>query len=101
MGSRPLLAASCATLTPCRAAISESVSPGWTTYPPALANSGTPAPAAGEAAATSAAPGGGIISVEPLTSWAPDERPLAAASCATVRPSVAAIDESDSPAATT
>ena len=37
----------------------------------------------------------------PATSWASDESPLAAASCWTLSPSVAATEDSDSPAVTT
>jgi hypothetical protein len=44
---------------------------------------------------------GGISSVLPALSQASDGKPLAAASASTLRPSVAATDESDSPGATT
>ena len=78
------------------------MSPGWTTYPPGDTGAAVVAEeSTGAAAETTPPPCGGIISVVPLTSWASDERPLAAASWATVRPSAAATEDSDSPAATT
>jgi len=43
---------------------------------------------------------GGIINVDPSISCELEDRPFAAASCATLRPSVAAIDDSDSPGVT-
>src|SRR3984885_7837491 len=105
---------------PARAAIALSVSPGCTTYEqPAvlLAEAGT-AVAVEPVSSASASPSpdvtlettgaltpgscwGGICTVEPATSPASGERPFAAASWSTVRPSAAAIEESDSPGATT
>src|SRR5436190_805096 len=109
-GSRPLAAASCAMLTPARAAIADSVSPGWTRYPrePEELTPLDVMPAELDGAALEltgpATPAeldcGGIRSVVPEVSWEEGEMPFAAASSATVTPSAAATELSDSPGVT-
>src|SRR5437764_13711689 len=115
--SRPLAAASESGLRPAREAIPVSVSPGWTTYAPALlagaadavdatsSASLSPSPiedatpvavevAPDELATAVPDPCGGICSADPATSCVVGDSPLAAASASTVRPSAAAIENS-------
>jgi hypothetical protein len=112
-----LAAASCATVVPATAARALRVSPGWTTYCDDEASdvgTSTPepvslpagAPACSEATGVEAsdetpASCGGITSCDPVVSSAVAGRPFAVANCSTVKPSVAATDESDSPGSTT
>ena len=116
----PLAAASSAALIPARAAIADRVSPGRTTYAPegavddvetaplvptsSLSLSPSP-PEPREAFTPDAFVNeddvcGGIITVDPAMRCASADRPLAAASCATLRPSAAATEYRDSPGTT-
>jgi hypothetical protein len=103
-----LAAASWETLTPERSAIAESVSPGWTTYPPEPELRPLAATAPELAAVEleprgvtpTALPCGGIWRTEPVTSPESGEMPLAAASSETLKPSAAATELSDSPEVT-
>ena len=118
-GFSPLAAASASRLRPARAAIAVNVSPGWTTYAPALVAavvavapassaslSPSPPPAVlvtAGAAGVGVEPGccGGIWMVDPAISWAVGESPFAEASWDTLSPSAAAIEDNGSPGAMT
>ncbi len=95
-GSRPLAAASESTLTPARAAIALSVSPGRTTYDPP---DPPPAPALDDAEAPAELPLSDRAVPESSTLFG--LRPLAAASESTLSPARAAIALSVSPGCTT
>ena len=99
VGSRPFAAASASTVVPDRAAIADSVSPGWTTYEAleaVVSLTGTTVP---EELDDAEEPD--RRSTVPINRNAFGLRPLAAASESTLRPARAAIAESVSPGWTT
>ena len=108
--ARPFIHATCEAGTPARAASPESVSPGWTVYPPmgagALEDGEDVVPLAAVpvvapcCSVRAASPSAGIITVEPSTTFASGESPLNAASERVVKLLAAAIVHRVSPGPT-
>lgn len=99
-GSSPFIRASWSRVSPLRAAIADSVSPGHTVYAPAGVGACGPGAEPPSASALAASASEGILIVWPATTRVSSGTPLAAASAPVVKLLASASDQSVSPGCT-